>query len=228
MIPLKDTIPSRTFPFVNYMLMILNLFFFLYEISLGPSITQFVFTWGIIPSRFVELQGNIIQILAPFVTSMFLHAGWIHFLGNMLYLYIFGDNVEDRLGHFRYIIFYLLCGIFAGLSQIVTRPSLEVPMVGASGAIAGVMGAYFCLYPRARIVTLLFFIFFFQIVEIPAFFFLAFWFLLQFFSGTLSLSSQSPSAGGVAWWAHIGGFISGIALLMFLKKKKQKKRLRIG
>jgi membrane associated rhomboid family serine protease len=228
MIPLKDTIPSRTFPFINYLIIFINLFCFLYEVSLGRYLQDFIFSWGLVPVRFfspltLELS-SIIERLLPFFSSMFLHGGWIHFLGNMLYLYIFGDNVEDRLGHFRYLLFYLLCGIAASVAQLSSNPQASVPMVGASGAIAGVMGAYFLLYPYSRVVTLLFLFFFIEIVEIPAFFFLAFWFLLQFFSGALSLSSQSSISGGVAWWAHIGGFLSGVVLLFLFKKKRTKRR----
>lgn len=221
MIPLKDTIPSRTFPFINFFLIAMNLFFFFYQLSLGPHLQKFMFTWGIVPARFFTVHGDPVQAFAPFVTSMFLHGGWLHVLGNMLYLYIFGDNVEDSLGHFNYLLFYLLCGVLAGTAQLLSAPGARVPMVGASGAIAGVMGAYFCLYPRARIVTLIFLFFFIDLVEIPAFFFLFFWFIMQFFSGALSLSAQSASSGGVAWWAHIGGFAAGIILLLFFKKKKR-------
>jgi len=157
-----------------------------------------------------------------FITSIFLHGGWLHLLGNMLYLYIFGDNVEDRLGHFRYLLFYLLCGVFASIVQVLSAPDAWVPMVGASGAIAGVMGAYFCLFPYSRVVTLVFIFFFIEFIEIPAFFFLLFWFVLQFLNGTLSFSSQSGAAGGgVAWWAHIGGFVAGILLLLVFKRRRQ-------
>ncbi len=220
MIPLKTTIHSHAFPFVNYTLILVNLMCFLYEIRLGPAVEPFIATWGVIPARLLHPQGNIIQDFAPLATSMFLHGGWVHFLGNMLYLYIFGGNVEDRLGHTNYFIFYILCGMCAATTQLLITPRLHTPMIGASGAIAGIMGSYICLYPRARIVTLLFFFFFVQLVEIPAFFFLAFWFIMQFFNGTLSLSAQTAASGGVAWWAHIGGFAAGILLHLLLKKKK--------
>lgn len=226
MIPLKDTIPSRSFPVINYLLICANLGCFLYELSQGSRLSGVLAAWGVVPARLFSLEAGIARDVLTLATSMFLHAGWLHFLGNMLYLYIFGDNVEDRLGHLRYLAFYLLCGICAGLAQALISPAMRVPMVGASGAIAGVMGAYFCLYPRARIVTLLFLVFFVQIVEIPAFFFLGLWFLLQFYSGALSPEARA-AAGGVAWWAHIGGFASGVVLLLFFKRKRSGRRLRI-
>jgi len=226
MIPLRDTIPSRTFPAINYLLMAANLACFLYELSLGSRLDGLLSTWGLVPARLFSLGAGPGRDMLTLATSMFLHAGWLHFLGNMLYLYIFGDNVEDRLGHLRYLVFYLLCGICAGLAQALVSPTMRVPMVGASGAIAGVMGAYFCLYPRARVVTLLFLFVFVQVVEIPAFFFLGLWFLLQFFSGAASLDART-AAGGVAWWAHIGGFASGVVLLFFLKRRRARRRLRI-
>lgn len=222
MIPLKDTIPSRTFPFVNYLLIGINIVCFLYQLSLGHYVQKFIFAWGVVPLRVTTLHGDFTQLFAPFLTSMFLHGGWLHLLGNMLYLYIFGDNVEDRFGHFRYLLFYLLCGLFAALAQVLSAPYARVPMIGASGAIAGVMGAYFCLFPHSRVVTLVFIFFFIEFIEIPAFFFLLFWFVLQFLNGTLSFSAQN-AAGGVAWWAHIGGFIAGI-LLMFVFRKRRRYR----
>lgn len=213
MIPIKDTIPSRTFPFVNYFLIVVNCAVFFYEVSLGPeALHRFVHTWGVVPSRLLSLEGNPLTL----ITSMFLHGGWLHFLGNMLYLYIFGDNVEDRLGHFRYLFFYLCCGLLASMCQIFSEPASNIPMIGASGAIAGVMGAYFVLFPFSRIVTVIIIIFIIKIVEIPAFFFLAFWFMIQFLSGAVSVSAEG---GGVAWWAHIGGFAGGIVLLLFFSKK---------
>jgi membrane associated rhomboid family serine protease len=217
MIPLRDNIPSRTVPIVNYALIGANIVCFLYQLSLGPRLDRFVLTWGMVPAQMLSSHGGInLTGLTTAITSMFLHAGWLHVLGNMLYLYIFGDNVEDRMGHCRYLLFYLLCGICAAAAQLWAAPASRIPMVGASGAIAGVMGAYFCLYPRARIVMLVFLFIFIDFIEVPAFFFIAFWFLLQFLSGALSSSSQ----GGVAWWAHIGGFAGGIVLLLFFKKRR--------
>ena len=184
MIPLKDTIPSRTVPFVNYALILLNLLAFFYQLALGSHLEQFLYTWGVVPAKFFAPfsygQPGITDRFFPLFTSMFLHGGWLHFLGNMLYLYIFGDNVEDRLGHARYFLFYLLCGVLAAAVHLLTNTGSRVPTIGASGAIAGVMGAYFFLFPYARVVTLIIVIFFVDVVEIPAFFFLAFWFSCSF------------------------------------------------
>ncbi len=228
MIPLKDTIPSRTFPFVNYTIILLNLLFFLYQISLGPHLEKFLYAWGVVPAQFFAPLSighlHLSQRILPLFTSMFLHGGWLHFLGNMLYLYIFGDNVEDRLGHARYLLFYLLCGVLAAAVHLLTNTGSRVPTIGASGAIAGVMGAYFFLFPYARVVTLIIVIFFVDVVEIPAFFFLAFWFILQFLNGTVSFGAQDALSGGVAWWAHIGGFMSGIVLLFAFGVRRTARR----
>jgi membrane associated rhomboid family serine protease len=213
MIPLRDTIPSRTVPFVNYVLIGANVLAFFFELSLGTHLQSFVQVFGVVPERTIVIltrePGLLHYAVFPFFTSMFLHGGWLHLLGNMLYLYIFGDNVEDALGHVRYLLFYLACGVAASATHLALNLDSVVPTVGASGAIAGVLGAYFLLYPKARVVTLLPIFFFIQIIEIPAFLFLGFWFLLQFISGTAASASQN--AGGVAWWAHIGGFAAGSA-----------------
>ncbi|HTK81588.1 MAG TPA: rhomboid family intramembrane serine protease [Bacteroidota bacterium] len=221
MIPLRDTIPSRTVPFINYLLIILNILAFLYENSLGGRLEEFIYRFGVVPGRVFAhfASGHVgISTLVPFVTSMFLHGGWWHLIGNMLFLYIFGDNVEDRFGHVRYIFFYFLAGIAAAATQVVLNASSGVPMVGASGAIAGVLGAYVLMYPSARVVTLIPIFIFFQIVELPAFVFLGIWFLLQIFSGMMALGIGAD-AGGVAWWAHIGGFVVGAISVPFLKKR---------
>ena len=226
MIPLRDTIPSRSVPIVNYLLIVVNALVFFYELTLGADLPYFITRYGIVPARFFnpQLFGADLfgAAVLPLITFMFLHGGWFHFIGNMLYLWIFGDNVEDRVGHFRYLMFYVICGLASGLAQLFIYPSSPLPIVGASGAIAGVMGGYLLLYPFARVVTLFFFFFFVQIVEVPALFFLGFWFVFQFLSGSFSLAGEG---GGVAWWAHIGGFVCG-ALLVFplLKKRKQVSR----
>ena len=213
MIPLRDTIPSRTFPFVNYALIGVNVLVFLFEVALGPRLEQFVHVFGVVPDRviaiFTQAPQHIPWAVIPFLTSMFLHGGWLHLLGNMLYLYIFGDNVEDVLGHFRYLAFYILSGVAASLVHLGANASSQIPTVGASGAIAGVMGAYFILFPHSRVVTLLPIFFFIQIVEIPAVVFLGIWFLIQFLTGSFQ-SAAAGDVGGVAWWAHIGGFAVGI------------------
>ncbi len=227
MIPLKDTVPSRRFPIVNTLLIAVNVFVFFVELSQGTNLKQFIYNFGAIPSRYFYLKAHyphqLLNRFLPIFTSMFLHGGWFHLIGNMLYLWIFGDNVEDRMGHFRYLLFYLLSGIGAGLFHIYTNAHSTVPSIGASGAIAGVLGAYFILFPFSRILTLVPFFFFWTFLEIPAFFFLGFWFLMQFFSGTTALLlAGDKAAGGIAWWAHIGGFITGITLLpFFLWGRKQ-------
>src|SRR3954449_13175966 len=199
MIPLRDVIPSRTTPFVTIALIALNALVFFYEFSLGERVNEFIIAFGLIPAAFSWVT---------LLTSMFLHGGFLHFAGNMLYLWIFGDNVEDRFGHGRFLLFYLLCGAVAALSQTIMNPESVVPMVGASGAIAGVMGAYFVMYPHSRIVTLLPIFIFIQLIAVPAIFFLGIWFLMQFLSGVGSIAtaaSREP-AGGVAFWAHVAGF----------------------
>jgi membrane associated rhomboid family serine protease len=215
MIPLRDVIPSRTTPVVTIGLIALNIIVFVYELSLGRAVDAFMLYYGLVPAAFSWM--NVI-------TSMFLHGGFLHVAGNMLYLWIFGDNVEDRMGHGRFLVFYLLCGIAAALAQTITAPDSTVPMVGASGAIAGVMGAYFVLYPRSRIVTLLPLFFFFQVIEVPAIAFLGIWFLMQFVSGIGSIGATiGRSSGGIAFWAHIAGFVAGITgVALFRRPERQR------
>lgn len=209
MIPLRDVIPTRTFPFVTIAIIVLNSVAFLYEQSLTEAALL-----GMLPV-FAVVPGALLW--PTLVTSMFLHAGWLHFLGNMLYLWIFGDNVEERLGHGRFVVFYLTCGVVAGLAHIYMNPTSFLPTLGASGAIAGVMGAYFVLYPQSRILTLIPFIVFFRIIEVPATVFLGIWFVMQFFSGALSTAGQS---GGVAFWAHVAGFLSGAAWILVFRTRR--------
>jgi membrane associated rhomboid family serine protease len=200
MFPVSDVIPSRTVPFVTLALIVANALAFLFELTRGArELEAFVQIYGVVPAALAW---------PALLTSMFLHGGWLHFGGNMLYLWIFGDNVEDRLGHFRYLFFYLACGVAAALGHIVMNPSSTLPMVGASGAIAGVMGAYFVLYPQSRVLTVVLLVLFLDIIEIPAIFFLGLWFLMQLFSGVGSLGAQAAD-GGVAFWAHVIGFASG-------------------
>jgi membrane associated rhomboid family serine protease len=201
MFPVSDVIPSRTTPFVTIGLILLNTLAFLYEWQLSDrQLEMFLLQYGAVPA---DLS------LPSVVTSMFLHSGWLHFGGNMLYLWIFGDNVEDRFGHGRFLAFYLFCGAIAVFGQTAMNPYSLVPMIGASGAIAGVMGAYFVLYPHSRVLTAVFIFFFLDLVEIPAIFFLGVWFLMQLFSGVGSIGASS-STGGVAFWAHIFGFLTGL------------------
>jgi membrane associated rhomboid family serine protease len=216
LIPLRDIIPSRTTPVVTIALITVNVIVFLFELSLGRNVDQFTLYWGLVPAAFSWVT---------VVTSMFLHGGFLHVAGNMLYLWIFGDNVEDRMGHGRFLVFYLLCGIAAALAQTISQPDSVVPMVGASGAIAGVMGAYFVLYPKSRIVTLIPLFFFFQVIEVPAILFLGIWFLMQFISGLGSIVTVATgqAAGGVAFWAHVAGFVAGISgVVVFRRPERQR------
>jgi len=226
LIPLRDTIPSRTVPFVNTSLIVLCVGAFLLELLQGEQVDDFIQTFAFVPLRFFQpglyegwtFGANLVTVF----TAMFLHGGFLHLGGNMLYLWIFGDNVEDALGHFRYLVFYLGSGVLATLSQAVLTASSNVPNLGASGAIAGVLGAYLLLYPRARIVTLVPLFILFPLVEVPAALYLIFWFVLQFWSGSAALlSAHQGAAGGVAWWAHIGGFVSGLMLVSLLRPKRR-------
>ncbi|HAK54506.1 MAG: rhomboid family intramembrane serine protease [Vicinamibacterales bacterium] len=212
MIPLRDVIPSRTTPFVTMLLIGLNAAVFAYQVSLAPGEQEaFIRFFGLTPASFQT---------ATLVTSMFMHGGWLHFLGNMLYLWIFGDNVEDRIGHGRYLVFYLMCGIAASLVQAWTAPDSAIPMVGASGAIAGVMGAYFVLFPRSRVLTLIPLIIIWDVIELPAIFFLGIWFLMQLVSG---LGSFAPTGGGIAFWAHVAGFVAGGASIFFFRRPERQR-----
>ncbi|HEY5998087.1 MAG TPA: rhomboid family intramembrane serine protease [bacterium] len=229
MIPLRDTVPTRTFPGVTVALIAANAAVFLYELSLGPEQADiFASTFGAVPAAVTGAASSAMTGVPPLltlVTSMFLHAGLLHLLGNMLFLWIFGNNVEDATGHLRFLVFYLACGVIAAVAHVATDPESTTKMVGASGAISGVLGAYLLLFPRARIVTLVFLGFFAQTIEIPAFFFLGFWFLLQFVSGALSLGG---AGGGVAWFAHVGGFIAGMVLLVPFKRRETRLWSRLG
>ena len=216
MIPLYDTVHSRRVPIVNWLLIGLNVLVFLYEISLSQAgLATLTRTWGLVPANLVaQPQTAWLTIF----TSMFLHGGWFHILSNMWVLFIFGDNVEDRMGGSRYLLFYLLSGTAAALLQSFFLPTSRVPMIGASGAIAGVLGAYLLLYPRARIASLVPILFIFTIIDIPAPIFLLFWFVSQLFSGWLSLGGAGGS--GVAWFAHVGGFVFGIlAVFIFARRR---------
>ena len=194
-----------------------NLWGFLFELSLSPpSLDRFLWLYGFVPYRLWSGEYTVGESLVSIFVAMFLHGGWLHFGGNMLFLYIFGDNIEDRLGHGRYLIFYLLCGFAASLCHAFFNPGSRIPSLGASGAISGILAAYLLLYPRSRILTLVPLLLFFT-VEVPAFLFIVFWFAVQFFSGTASLATSTPTTGGTAYFAHIGGFIAGVVLLAILK-----------
>lgn len=212
MIPLRDVIPSRTTPFVTLALIAANVIVFVYELTLpGPALEGFFFAHGLVPADFTWTAA---------FTSMFLHSGWLHIGGNMLSLWIFGDNIEDRMGHARFLVFYLLVGLAATLAQTAADWGSTLPLVGASGAIAGVMGAYFVLFPSSRILVLVFLLFFVDVVEIPALLYLGFWFLLQIVGGA---GRVGATGGGVAFWAHAGGFLAGIAgVLVFRRRERQR------
>ncbi|MER3446501.1 MAG: rhomboid family intramembrane serine protease [Candidatus Dadabacteria bacterium] len=217
MIPIRDTIPSRSFPIVNTILIIVNIVVFFYELSLGSRLPYFINHYGLVPASFTVPEHADFRIY-PLFTFMFLHSGWLHIIGNMLYLYIFGDNVEDRIGHLKYLFFYLITGLISAFSQALANLHSTIPMIGASGAIAGVLGAYILYFPRSKVLTLVPIFFFIQIVEIPAVAFLLFWFVIQFFSGVASLT-VTQSDGGIAFWAHTGGFIAGLILAKPFEKK---------
>jgi rhomboid family protein len=212
MIPLRDVIPSRTTPYITVTIIGLNALAWLFELSLPhEDLNRFLAAFGVVPAYFAW---------PTLITSMFLHGSWSHVIGNMWYLWIFGDNVEDRVGHGRFIVFYLLCGIAAALGQVAVDPESMLPTIGASGAIAGVMGAYFVLYPHSRVLTLIPWIFI-QIVELPAILLLGFWFLMQLFSaGTVAVTSASHGSGGVAFAAHVVGFVVGVGGVFVFRKRE--------
>ena len=214
MIPLRDQNPSRTTPIVTRGLIVLNVAIFLYELMLGPGLKDFVFSWGVVPARIpaaIDLGGEPLAWTSlTLISSMFMHGGWLHLIGNMWYLWIFGDNVEDRLGSFGFLLFYLTAGVAASLIHVAWNLSSHVPTLGASGAIAGVLGAYAVMFPGARVITLVPFFPFFQVIPLPAVLVLGLWFVFQFWSGAVSVGRAS--LGGVAWWAHIGGFLFGLVV----------------
>ena len=210
-IPLRDIQQRNRFPVVTVTLIAINMVAFFYELSLGPALQPFLVDVAFIPVVYFE-PGNWLTDGRSVLYSMFLHGGWAHVLGNMLYLWIFGDNVEDHLGRIGYLIFYLFCGWAATLAHAYTDTSSVIPSIGASGAIAGVLGAYLVMFPKARVLTLIPLGYFLRVAELPALIVLGMWFVLQLFSGTLSLGAQGAQTGGVAWWAHIGGFAVGMVI----------------
>jgi membrane associated rhomboid family serine protease len=230
MIPLRDENPSSTVPAVTRILIAINVAVFVYEIVLGPLLRPFMMEWGLVPGRLtLALRFGEEPWLGPGVTllsSMFLHGGWMHLIGNMWYLWIFGDNVEDRFGHAGYLVFYLGAGVVAALVQYATNPLSSLPTVGASGAIAGVLGAYAMAFPRARIITLVPLFAFIQVMRLPALLVLGVWFVIQFFSGTLALASAL--GGGIAFWAHIGGFAFGALAMLVLGRGRGGRHARVA
>ncbi|MEW6697013.1 MAG: rhomboid family intramembrane serine protease [Bacillota bacterium] len=214
MIPLKDDIPSKKFPVITLLIIVLNTLIWFYEVSLGPYMENLVYALGVTPAQLFTL--GIEGQLFVMTTAMFMHGSWMHFLGNMLYLWIFGDNVEDRLGRLRFLLFYLITGYIATLAHVFSDPASNIPLIGASGAIAGVLGGYFVLYPHARVLTLIPIFIFIQIIHIPALYFLGFWFLLQILNQTFSIQG----AQSVAFLAHIGGFAAGALLVKLLQRQR--------
>ena len=227
MIPLRDKNPSGIVPVIVYLLIAANAAIFLLEVAMPEEdLMEMAMRFGMVPEKItlaLRGEGNIVTGLAvPSVTSMFLHGGWLHLVGNMWFLFIFGDNVEGRLGHLRFLLFYVFCGLLAGLTQYALGPTVASPMIGASGAIAGVLGAYAVCWPQARIVTLVPF-FILVLVELPALVVLGFWFVIQFFKGTASLGVET-AGGGVAYGAHVGGFLAGALIIWLLPRRKWRSR----
>ena len=218
MIPLRDSQPSYSTPFVTISLITVNTLVFLFQVSLDRfSLNHLIALYGVVPDRFQA---------ASLVTSMFLHGGWLHLIGNMWFLWIFGDNVEDILGHGKFLLFYLLCGVAAALVHVLFNPGSRLPTIGASGAIAGVMGAYMVKFSRSRVLTLVPIFFFLTTMEIPASVILVYWFVVQFFSGVGSIGYSHLSQGGVAWFAHVGGFVGGMLLIFAMRPRERYSRRR--
>jgi rhomboid family protein len=214
MIPLRSTQRTYSAATATAALIVMNILVFLYQVTMdNGALVPFVERWGIVPD---QISGHVYALL----TSMFLHGGWLHLLGNMMFLWVFGRNVEDLIGSGPYLVFYLVCGVAAGVMQVVTSPYSRVPTIGASGAIAGVMGAYLIKFPRARIVTLVPIIVFITTMEIPAWIMLVWWFVIQIFSGFGSLATANYTGGGTAWFAHIGGFVAGMLLIRKFPAKR--------
>lgn len=225
MIPLKDTVHSRSFPIVNWMLIASNLLIFFFLAVQGRFVDMYVRLFGLVPARLLTDPGP--PTLLTLFTSMFLHGGWAHLISNMLALYIFGDNVEDRMGSGRYLLFYLLSGLAAAFIHIAFNPTSRLPTVGASGAISGVLAAYLILFPTSRVITLIPLFFLPWFVEIPALFYLGFWFISQLLNGFLTIATGAQAFGGVAWWAHVGGFIAGLLLTPFFIRRRYVRRVYI-
>jgi membrane associated rhomboid family serine protease len=229
LLPIRDSVRSRTTPIVTILIIVLNVLVFMHELSLGRDVEAFIEQWALIPHEFVywkELGGGVgdIDRYIPIFSSMFLHGGWAHIIGNMLYLWIFGDNIEDRLGHFKFLLFYLGCGAVAALAQTWIDPQSTLPVIGASGAVAGVLGAYFVTYPSARVLTLVPLFLWPWFVEIPALVFLGLWFVLQLISGASAIGVP-VMGGGVAFWAHVGGFAAGALVGLLWRRRGHRGRV---
>lgn len=211
MLPLRDFIPTRRFPVLTVSIIVVNIMAFAYELlaEAGGTLDQTFYTMGVVPFEVTHNFGPAVAL--SFLTSLFLHGGFMHIAGNMLYLWIFGNNVEDSMGRGRFLVFYLLTGVIASAAQVLASPSSPVPTIGASGAIAGVLGAYIVLFPNARVQTLIFLGYFARMAHLPALLVLGFWFVLQLFNGLMAFGVAQ--AGGVAWFAHVGGFVAGLLLV---------------
>lgn len=224
MFPIRDDIPSSRPPVLNYGVIGVTTAVFLYQVMLGEEMIAFLHQYGLVPAHLFGFSRPPTDVprFVPLVSSMFLHGGWFHLISNIWFLYIFGDNVEDRLGSLPYLAFYLACGLLAGLTQVLTQPTSHVPVVGASGAVSGVLGAYMVFFPTARVVTLVPIFFMLSLVHVPAFLYIGMWFLMQLFSGTTAL--LTPQGAGIAWWAHIGGFLGGFWLARRLSPPRPRYR----
>ena len=227
MLPLRDDIPSSRFPLATTVLIVLNALAFIYELQLGRRLDDFLLDWAVVPLRYTDraiaTKFSLIEQIIPLFSSMFLHGGWLHLIGNMWTLWIFGDNVEDRLGRGKFIAVYLLSGLAASLLHLFTNAGSPMPTIGASGAVAGVMGAYFRFFPHARVQTLIPPFFLGPFFELPAVLYLGWWFLTQFFSGAMSFGVQNRDFGGVAWWAHVGGFAFGMIVCLFAQRERRQR-----
>ena len=227
MIPVSDSVRARTFPYVNVTLIFANIAVFVYEVTLSSTeIRDFLRDWGVISVQLIDWldhpsRDNGEELVTP-LTSMFLHGGWLHIVSNMLFLWVFGDNVEDTLGHMRYLIFYLIAGIGAVALQVFVDQDGTIPTIGASGAIAGVLGGYLVLYPRATVSVLIPWLFFFGAFPVPAIALIGFWFLLQLFNGVASVGSAVGVTEGIAYWAHVGGFLAGFLLIWVIPRRRRR------
>ncbi len=227
MIPVGDSTRRRIIPYVNVALIVASVLVFLYELSLDSiDINRFFLDWGVIPVQLVDWLESPSGVEEPvtIATAMFIHGGWLHLIGNMLFLWVFGDNVEDAMGHGRYLLFYLLAGVGAVALQVFVDPDSRIPMIGASGAIAGVLGAYLVLYPRATVSVLIPWLWFLGTFPVPAAFLIVFWFLLQLLNGVADLGAASGVTQGIAFWAHVGGFIVGLLLVWVFRRRRPRRR----
>ena len=221
MIPLRDSVRSGRIPYVNIGLILINVLVFIQQLWLQPyQLNNIYYAYGVIPAEAVNVfytGAPIGQLMVTFITATFLHGGWFHLIGNMLYLWIFGDNIEDRLGHMKYLLFYLLAGVAGSIAHVMANPASNIPVIGASGAVAGVLGAYVLSFPRSRILALVPVLFFLTVIEVPAIIFIVVWFVIQVFNGVAFLGG---TANAVAWWAHIGGFLAGAGLVKLLAPQR--------